>query len=234
MHGHSHAACGHVEARRAVRVSFGEYLESRSELIIELTIGHAEVVVISIAIATVIAIAVGILVYDRPRASSVALGAAGVFLTIPSFALFGLLIAPFGLGWPPTVIALVLYALLPILRNTITGLRGVDSAVIESGRGMGMSRRRLLARIELPLAWPVILTGVRISTLMTLGIAAIAAAINGPGLGKLIFRGIGRIGAVNAVNETVTGILGVVFLALVLDVCFFLLRRLTVSEGLRT
>ncbi len=214
-------------------MSFPEYLESRLERIVELTIEHAEVVGISIGIATLIAVAVGVLVYRRPRAANLAVGTAGVFLTIPSFALFGLLIAPLGLGYPPTVVALVLYALLPILRNTVTGLQGVDPAVLESARGMGLSRRRVLLRIELPLAWPVILTGIRVSALLTLGIAAIAAAINGPGLGVLIFEGIGRIGAVNAVNETLAGILGVVVLALLLDVFFFGLSRVTVSRGVR-
>jgi osmoprotectant transport system permease protein len=174
-----------------------------------------------------------VLVYRRDRAARMAIATAGVFLTIPSFALFGLLIAPLGLGYPPTVVALVLYALLPILRNTVTGLRSVDPAVLESARGMGLGRRRRLLRIELPLAWPVILTGIRVSTLVTLGIAAIAAAINGPGLGDLIFEGIGRIGAVNALNQTLTGILGVVVLALVFDTLFFGVRRLTTSRGVR-
>lgn len=212
---------------------FDEYLDSRSALLLDRTVEHAEVVLLSLAIATVIAISLGIAVRHRGRAGAVAIGVTGVFLTIPSFALFGLLIAPLGLGWPPTVVALVLYALLPILRNTMTGLRGIDPAVLESARGMGMGSRQRLLRIELPLAWPVILAGIRISTLLTLGIATIAAAINGPGLGDLIFQGIGRIGAVNALNETLAGILGVVVLALLFDVGFFGVRRLTLSRGLR-
>lgn len=214
-------------------MTFSEYIDSRSERVFDLTIEHAEVVLLSVAIATVIAVGVGIAVYRRERAAAVALAIAGVFLTIPSFALFGLLIAPLGLGYPPTVVALVLYALLPILRNTVTGLRGIDPAVLESARGMGMNPRRRLLRIELPLAWPVILTGIRVSTLLTLGIAAIAAAINGPGLGDLIFEGLSRIGAVNAVNETIAGILGIVVLALLFDVLFFGVRRLTISRGVR-
>ena len=214
-------------------MTFPEFLESRSEEVIRLTIEHAEVVALSIAIATVIGVGVGVAVYRRERASQVALGTAAVFLTIPSFALLGLLIAPLGLGWPPTVFALVLYALLPILRNTVTGLRGVDSAVIEAARGMGMGDRRRLLRVELPLAWPVILTGIRISTLIVLGIAAIAAAINGPGLGEFIFRGIGRVGAVNALNEMLTGVLGVMVLAMLFDLGFFGLRRFTTSPGVR-
>jgi osmoprotectant transport system permease protein len=214
-------------------MSFFDYLSSRSGRVVELTVEHAEVVALSIALAAIVGVAAGVAVYRHERASVVALGVASIFLTIPSFALFGLLIAPLGLGFPPTVVALVLYALLPILRNTVTGLRAVDPAVLEAARGMGMGRRRRLTRIELPLAWPVILAGIRVSTLITLGIAAIAAAINGPGLGDLIFSGISRIGAVNALNETVTGILGVIVLALVFDVLFFVLRQLTVARGVR-
>lgn len=214
-------------------MTFTEYIDSRSERLLELTWQHAEVVALSIAIATVVAVGTGMLVYRRERTAAIALGVAGVFLTIPSFALFGLLIAPLGLGYPPTVVALVLYALLPILRNTVTGLRGIDPFVLESARGMGMSPRRRLLRIELPLAWPLILAGIRIATLLTLGIAAIAAAINGPGLGDLIFEGIGRIGAVNAMNETLAGVLGIVVLAVLFDTAFAGVRRLTTSRGLR-
>jgi osmoprotectant transport system permease protein len=214
-------------------MSFPEYLSSRSDLVIELTIEHAEVVALSIAIATAIGVTVGVATYQRERASQLALAICAVFLTIPSLALFGLLIAPLGLGYQPTVVALVLYALLPIVRNTITGLREVDSALIEAARGMGMGRWRRLRRIELPLAWPVILTGVRISTLIVLGIAAIAAAINGPGLGELIFSGLTRIGAVNDVNEILTGILGIMVLAILFDIAFFVMRRLTTSPGVR-
>ena len=210
-----------------------EYLDSRSEEVIRLTIEHAEVVAVAVLIATLLAVGTGLTVYRHERAAQVALAIAAVFLTIPSFALLGLLIAPLGLGVKPTLFALVMYALLPILRNTVTGLRGVDAAVLESARGMGMSDRRRLLRVELPLAWPVILTGIRVSTLIVLGIAAIAAAVNGPGLGEFIFRGIGRIGAVNAFNEILTGTLGIMILALLFDVGFFLLRRLTTSSGVR-
>jgi osmoprotectant transport system permease protein len=214
-------------------MSFPEYLSSRSDLVVELTLEHAQVVALSIGIAAAIGIVVGIATYERERASQIALAICAIFLTIPSIALFGLLIAPLGLGYRPTVVALVLYALLPIVRNTITGLRGVDPALIESARGMGMGRWRRLRRIELPLAWPVIITGIRVSTLIVLGIAAIAAAINGPGLGELIFRGLTRIGAVNDVNEILTGILGIMVLAVLFDIAFFVLRRLTTSPGVR-
>ncbi|WP_245974029.1 ABC transporter permease [Thermomonospora umbrina] len=175
----------------------------------------------------------GALLESRPRAGRVALAVAGTMLTIPSLALFGLLIPLFGLGVTPAVVALVLYAIFPILRNTITGLAQVPRAVEEAARGMGMSRMGRLARIRLPLAWPVVLTGVRISTIMTVAIAAIAAAVNGPGLGELIFQGLARLGGANALNDALAGTLGVALLALALDLMFVLLSRLTVSRGLR-
>ncbi|MQA73978.1 MAG: ABC transporter permease subunit [Solirubrobacterales bacterium] len=214
-------------------MSFLEYLDSRSDIVVQLTVEHAEVVALSILIATVIGVALGVATYERDRASRLTLAICAIFLTIPSLALFALLIPQLGIGYLPTVVGLVLYALLPIVRNTITGLRQVDAAVVESARGMGMGRWRRLRRIELPLAWPVILTGIRVSTLITLGIAAIAAVINGPGLGELIFSGLSRIGAVNDVNEILTGVLGVMVLALLFDLAFFVLRRVTTSPGVR-
>ena len=214
-------------------MSFTEYLSSRADIILELTLEHAQVVLIAIAIAAVIGVALGITTYRRAQAAQIVLAICAVFLTIPSIALFGLLIAPLGLGYPPTVVALVLYALLPIVRNTITGLREVDPALIEAARGMGMGRWRRLRRIELPLAWPVILTGVRVSTLIVLGIAAIAAAINGPGLGELIFRGLTGLTTVNAMNDILSGILGIMVLAILFDIAFFALRWFTTSPGVR-
>ena len=108
----------------------------------------------------------GILTYQHERARETVLAVTGSFLTIPSFALFILLLGPLGLGWRPVLFALVLYGLMPIVRNTITGLREVDPAIVESAKGMGYSRRQRLLRIELPLAWPVIITGVRVTSLI--------------------------------------------------------------------
>src|SRR5262249_56281376 len=124
----------------------------------------------------------GMGVEGGPEGRRIALGITGTMLTVPSLALFGLLIPLLGLGLAPAIAALVLYAIFPILRNTITGLESVPSAVEEAARGMGLSRLSRIRRIRLPLAWPVVLTGVRLSTIMTVGIAAIAAAVAGPGL----------------------------------------------------
>lgn len=213
-------------------MSFLRYLASRWDSILEQAIAHAEVVLVSLLIATVIAVTAGVLVYRRERAAEVVLAVTSTFLTIPSFALFGLLVPVLGLGWPPTVFALVMYALLPILRNTVVGLRSVDPAIVESAQGMGMGRHQRLLRIELPLAWPVILTGMRVSTLIIVGITAVAAFVNGPGLGSDIFQGISRIGSAVALNQVLGAVLAIVALAVLYDGFFAVLGKLTTSRGL--
>jgi osmoprotectant transport system permease protein len=210
---------------------FLEYLALNWDHVVELAIGHAIVVAISLAIDVVIGVSLGVLVFRRERAANVALAIASTFLTIPSFALFGIIIPIFGLGYPPTVVALVMYGLLPILRNTVAGLRSVDPAVVESAQGMSASQR--LLRIELPLAWPVIIAGVRVSTMLLMGIAAIAAIVGGPGLGEDIFSGLARVGSVIALDLVLGGILGIVVLALLFDTFFNLLGKLTTSRGIR-
>ncbi|MGH3095585.1 MAG: ABC transporter permease [Streptosporangiales bacterium] len=214
-------------------MNFGAYLADEWPDILELAIEHLEVVLISVAIAAAIAITAGIVIERWSRASGVVLSSTALLLTIPSFALFGLLIPLVGLGYAPTVVALILYALYPILRNTVTGLRSVDVAVIDVAKGMGLSWRQQLLRVRLPLAWPVILTGIRVATMMLVAIAAIGAAVSGPGLGSLIFDGLARIGGANALNDALAGVLGVVVVALVLDLLYVLLARLTTSRGIR-
>ncbi len=214
-------------------MSFADYLSQRWPTLVVLFLEHTEVVLIAVAIATAAGIGIGVAVEGHPQASQIALGIASTMLTIPSLALFGLLIPLLGLGFAPTISALVLYAIFPILRNTITGLESVPSAVEDAARGMGLGRLDRLRRIRLPLAWPVVLTGIRLATIMTVAIAAIAAAVAGPGLGELIFTGLARIGGANALNDTLAGTLGVALLAMFLDLLFVMLSRLTVSRGLR-
>lgn len=193
---------------------------------------HVSAVVQSVIIATLAAVLIGVLVYRSPIGSAVATAAASTILTIPSFALLGLLIPLLGLGVAPTITALVLYALLPIIRNTIIGLAAVNPAITDAARGVGMNRLRVLARIELPLAWPSILTGMRVSTQMIMGILAIAAYAKGPGLGNLIFSGLSRVGSPNAVPQALVGTVLIVILALILDGIYVLIGRLTISKGL--
>lgn len=194
---------------------------------------HLSLVIQCVVLATVLAVVLAIVVHRVPRLASAASAMSAVGLTIPSFALLGLLIPVAGIGWATSVVAVTFYASLPILRNAVVGLAGVDRTLVESARGMGMSRLRTLARIELPLAWPVILAGVRVSAQMSMGIAAIAAYVLGPGLGSFIFTGLTQIGGVNALNSALVGTIGVVVLALVLDGLLLGVGRLTTSKGIR-
>lgn len=214
-------------------MDFLDYLASRWDNLLELGIEHAVVTGVSVLIATVLGVGLGMATYNRQASGQLVIGVTSVFLTIPSLALFGLFINVFGLGVTPVVVALVMYSLLPIVANTIVGLREVDPAVVESAQGMGMSRGQRLLRIELPLAWPVILTGMRVSTLIALGIAAIGAYIRGPGLGNDIFAGLSRTSSPNALNLVLGGTLGVVVLAVLFDLLYVLLNRLTTSRGIR-
>lgn len=194
---------------------------------------HLSLVIQCVVLATVIAVVLAVLVHRNPKIASAAEGISAVGLTIPSFALLGLLIPLAGIGTATSVIAVTFYATLPILRNAVVGLAGVDATLVESARGMGMGRLRTLARIELPLAWPVILAGVRVSAQMSMGIAAIAAYVLGPGLGSFIFTGLTQIGGANALNSALVGTLGVVLLALLLDALLLGVGRLTTPRGIR-
>lgn len=215
-------------------MSFLQYLSHQRPRITEDMVQHAQIVLVAMVIATLIGITLGLLAHGHRRTTDLVLAVTGTFLTIPSFALFALLIPLLGLGYSPTVVALVLYALLPIVRNTIAGLESVEPAVLESARGMGLAGRQRLWRVQLPLAWPVILTGIRVSTVVVVGIAAIAAGVvNGPGLGELIFGGLSAIGSAFALNQTWAGVLGVAFIALAYDALFVLIARLTTSRGIR-
>jgi osmoprotectant transport system permease protein len=218
----------------ADKQTFFDYVSRHSQDITTATVEHFEVVLVAMAIATAVGIGLGLAVHGNRRATDLALAVCGIFLTIPSFALFALLIPVLGLGYPPTVGALVLYALLPIVRNTVAGLESVDPAIMESARGMGLASVQRMWRIQLPLAWPVILTGIRVSTVVTVGIAAIAAGVvNGPGLGEFIFSGLSAIGSTFALNQALAGVVGVALVALTYDALFVLVGRVTTSRGIR-
>ncbi|MBB1156654.1 MULTISPECIES: ABC transporter permease [Amycolatopsis] len=194
---------------------------------------HTSMVVQCTILAAILGVLIGIAVYRSPIGSAVATALASTILTVPSFALLGLLIPLSGLGSTTAVIALVLYGLLPIVRNTIVGLDAVDPAITDAARGIGMSRLSVLTRVELRLAWPAILTGMRVATQMLMGIAVIAAYAKGPGLGAEVFSGLTNAGSTNSLNQALTGTLGVVILALVLDGIYVLIKRFTISRGVR-
>src|SRR6516165_3768909 len=171
------------------------FAEHRAE-ILSATADHLTLVVLAMLIAMAIALPVGMLIVERPALRALSMGIANVFQTIPSLALFGLLIpVPFigGIGTRTALIALTLYSLLPVLRNTVVGISGVDPAVREAGRGLGMTDAQLLRRVELPLAASVILAGIRLATVIGIGLATIAAAIGAGGLGVFIFRGVAMV-----------------------------------------
>ena len=214
-------------------MSFWEYLGTRYQQLLVDACQHASAVFQCMVVATVLGVLIGVLTYRTEWAGNLAITTTASILTVPSLALLGLLVPVVGLGVAPTVIALTLYGLLPVVRNAVVGLRGVDPALVEAAKGMGMSRFAQLLRVELPLAWPPILTGVRVSTQMLMGIAAIAAFASGPGLGNQIFRGISSLGSANALNEVLSGTLGIVVLALLFDAGYVLIGRLTISRGIR-
>ncbi|GAB3110442.1 ABC transporter permease [Janibacter alkaliphilus] len=211
----------------------GVFVGDRWEDILYRSYQHTSLVVQCLVLATIIAIAVALLVTRVPRLQPAANMISAVGLTIPSFALIGMMLGLVGIGVIPSVIAVTFYATLPILRNAVVGLMGVDKGLMESAQGMGMSSAGRFLRVQLPLAWPVIMTGIRVSAQMSMGVAAIAAFALGPGLGQYIYTGLAQIGGANAVNYALVGTIGIVILALLLDAILLLVRRLTTSKGIR-
>lgn len=194
---------------------------------------HFEIVVLASLLGSIIGISVGVAVYRSLRASQIALRVCGVLLTIPSLAMYVLLLSVTGLGWPPVLTALTLYSLLPIVQNTVVGLRGVDSSIVEAATGIGMSRARCVVRVEFPMAWPIILTGVRTSALLLVSTATIGAIVRGPGLGNSIYDGLNRIGTPSALYAALSGIAGVVIVGITLNFAFLFIAKLTTSRGIR-
>lgn len=214
---------------------FTEYLAdpSTQRVLLEQTGEHLYLTLVPIAFAIVIGLTLGITAHRVPALSSSIVGVTSTILTIPSLALFALFVPIVGIGNTGPMIALTLYALLPIVRNTVSGLYSVDNAVVESAKGMGMGGTKRLLRIELPNAWPVMLAGIRVATLLTIGIAAIAALVGGNGLGQEIFRGIRSIGSVGALEALLGGTVAIVLLAVFIDLLYLAIGRLTIPRGIR-
>ncbi len=197
--------------------------QNRVELL-QLTLEHLWLVGVSILLAVVIGIPLGILLTRRPVLEKPVLGAANIVQTIPSLALFGFLLPAPWIGQRAdriAILALTLYALLPLIRNTYVGITGVDRAIVEAGRGMGLTDRQLLFQVELPLAISVIIAGVRVATVISVGLATIAAAVGAGGLGEYIFRGLAMV------NNTVilAGAVPAALLAILADVALGLLEK---------
>ncbi len=181
--------------------------------ILDRTVEHIYLVAIAVGTASLISIPTGILLTRSKTLSGPFMGVASVIQTIPSLALLGLMIPLLGIGVGAALVALILYALLPILRNTFTGINGVDKAVIEAGRGMGMTDKQLLVKVQLPLAVPVIMAGVRTSTVICVGIATLVGLIGAGGLGIPIFQGIAMVRS----ELILAGAIPAALLALLLD-----------------
>jgi osmoprotectant transport system permease protein len=164
--------------------------------ILEAVLQHMYLVGIAMLLAVIIGVPLGVLLTRRPALEKTVLGSANIIQTIPSLALFGFLLPAPWIGERAdrlAILALMLYALLPLIRNTYTGIKGVDRAVVEAGRGMGMTDGQLLWQVELPLALGVIIAGIRVATVISIGLATIAAAIGAGGLGEYIFRGLAMV-----------------------------------------
>jgi osmoprotectant transport system permease protein len=202
--------------------------------VIRLTQQHVYIVAIAVIIAILTGVPAGIWITFHPTAARVVLYLAGIMMTIPSIALFGIMIpilsiVGHGIGIVPAIIALVLYSQLPIIRNTYAAIKNVDPSIIDAGLGMGMTRAQVLLRVQVPMALSVIFAGVRVAVVMSIGIGAIAAYIGAGGLGHFIFMGITQSydAMINA------GAIAVAVMAIVADYIFRLIENRMVSKGLR-
>ncbi len=209
------------------------FLASRYDDLLELFLQHIQLVLVPVVIATLLAVGLALLVEGNPIAREIVTTVSATSLTIPSLALFVLLIPLVGLGSTAAYIGLTIYAVYPIFVNAVTGLGTVDRNVLESARGMGMSGTQRVVRTKLPLAWPVILGGIRTTTTVLTSLAVAAAYVQAGGFGELLFSGISRFGGTNALASVIVGIAGTVVVALVLEAAFSVVQRLTVPRGIR-
>jgi osmoprotectant transport system permease protein len=201
----------------------------RPDRVWEFTTGHLLITFVTMAFAILIGVALGILITRYRRLYNPVLSTAGMIYTIPSLALFGMLIPLVGIGFTPAVIALVLYSLLAIIRNTAVGIDEVDRSIVEAARGMGMTEGQILIRVELPLALPVIIAGIRIAVVSTISLATIASFFGAHSLGSLIFEGIAAGGTRN--DKVMAGAIGASVLAVLFDI---LIGRVENSLDYRT
>lgn len=209
--------------------SFINFLQERGDEILSLTVEHLYLTGIAMGLAILIGVLLGILLTRFGWLATPILGAANVIQTVPSLAILGFMIPLFGIGATPAIVALFLYALLPIIRNTYTGIIGVDPATIEAAVGVGMTQRQVLRLVRLPLALSVIMAGIRTSTVICVGIATLCAFIGAGGLGEFIFSGISMVNA----NMILAGAIPSALLALILDFVLGQIEKLLTPKGLK-
>ncbi len=210
--------------------TFFSVLQSRQDVLLEKIWEHLQISLLSLVIAALIAVPLGILLTRRKKAAESVIGITAIIQTIPSLAVLAFLIPLFGIGKVPAIIALTAYALLPILRNTYTGIKEVDPALIEAATGMGMSSSKRLVKVELPLAMPVIMAGIRTSMVLIVGTTTIAALIGAGGLGELILLGLDRGADVNLI---LLGAIPAALLAILLDVILRMVEKHSAGASLK-
>jgi len=209
-------------------IDFLNYFWEIREMVFVLTVRHAWMALAGVVIGTLTAVPIGIAISRKPQASAIVIDMAGMLYTIPSLALLGFMLPFMGLGWLPTITALVIYSWLPVLRNTCTGILGVDPAAKEAAKGMGATSFQLLINVELPLALPVIMAAIRTVAVLTVGITVMGALVGARGLGELIFQGISMMN-----NKTIlAGTIPVSIMALGFDQLLGIVeRKLKVSTS---
>jgi osmoprotectant transport system permease protein len=206
--------------------SLWQFAVQQSDKLWSQTWTHIGLTMISLILAIIFAVPLGILIARRQKLAGIVLGFAGVMQTIPSIAMLGVMIPILGIGPKPAIVALFLYALLPILRNTYTGIKDVNPIVIDAAMGMGMSRWQILMKVELPLAFPVLMAGIRTATVINVGVATLAAYIAAGGLGEFIFGGI----ALNNSNMILAGAIPAALLAISLDTLLSIVQKFSVKR----
>lgn len=209
-------------------MSLIEYAKNNYELILEKLVQHISLAGTAVLLACLVGIPVGFLITNNRKVSKIVINIANVIQTIPSLALFAFAMPLFGIGTRPAIFALFLYALLPIIKNTLIGINNVDPAIIEAAKGMGMSLKQITFKVEIPLAIAVIMGGVRIATVTGIGIATIAALIGAGGLGTFIYQGISMLDW----DMIFTGAISSALLALLADFILGLVENKLTSKGI--
>ncbi len=205
------------------------FMFERQDQILSLTGQHIYLTFTAVFLAILFAVPLGIAITRFEKVAGIVVGIANAVQALPSLALLGFLIPIMGIGSKPSVVMIFLYSLLPIIKNTYTGLTNVDRAILEAGKGMGMTNWQLMRMVQLPLALPVIMTGVRISAVTAVGLTTIAALIGAGGLGQLIYRGISMVNN----KMIITGAVPAMVLTLIVDYLLNILERAVTPKGIK-
>lgn len=210
--------------------SFISFVVDRKEQIGSLFLQHVQLTILAVGISILIGVPLGIFIVGRKKISTFILGLASVMQSVPSLALLGFLIPAFGIGSKPAIVMVVVYSLLPIIKNTFTGLNNIDEAIIEAGEGIGLTKSQILLKVRFPLAMPVIMSGIRISAVTAVGLMTIAAFIGAGGLGYLVFSGIQTLNN----NMILAGAIPACILALILDFALGKIEEVVLPRGMST